>query len=98
MASNCCAVTCAGPSWQRPAILAGCLQLRDDETGVLFPAGDPAALARAVLDLLADVDRCRAIRTAARRFVEAERTWLQSVDRYAEVYASLLGTLHPRVT
>ncbi len=72
--------------------------IRDDETGVLFPAGDPAALARAVLDLLADVDRCRAIRTAARRFVEAERTWLQSVDRYAEVYASLLGTLHPRVT
>ena len=63
--------------------------IRDDETGVLFPAGDPAALARAVLDLLADVDRCRAIRTAARRFVEAERTWLQSVDRYAEVYAGL---------
>ncbi len=65
--------------------------IRNDETGVLFPAGDPAALARAVLDLLADVDRCRAIRTAARRFVEAERTWLQSVDRYAEVYANLLG-------
>ena len=65
--------------------------IRNDETGVLFPAGDPAALARAVLDLLADVDRCRAIRTAARRFVEAERTWLQSVARYAEVYGGLLG-------
>ena len=65
--------------------------IRADKTGVLFPAGDPAALARAVLDLLADVDRSRTIRTAARRFVEAERTWLQSVARYAEVYGGLLG-------
>jgi PEP-CTERM/exosortase A-associated glycosyltransferase len=62
------------------------------ETGVLFAAGDPAALARTVLQLMADVPRCRAIRSAARRFVEAERTWQQSVDRYTAVYGGLLAS------
>jgi PEP-CTERM/exosortase A-associated glycosyltransferase len=65
--------------------------IRHDDTGILFPADNAPALARAVLDLLANVDRSRAIRVAARRFVELERTWEQSVDRYAAVYSGLVG-------
>ena len=68
--------------------------IRDDETGVLFPAGDATALAKAVLDLLDDAERGRRLRLAARRFVETERTWRQSVDRYAAVYGNLRRPAH----
>lgn len=63
--------------------------VRDGETGFLFPAGDAAALARAiemVLERRADWPR---IRATARRFVEEERTWTLSVGRYANVYRAL---------
>jgi len=46
--------------------------VRDGETGVLFKAGDPNALAAAVLDALADPQRAQAMRVAARRFVRSE--------------------------
>ena len=65
--------------------------VRDGETGFLFPAGDPVALARTiemVLDRRAEWSR---IRKAARSFVESERTWTQSVARYANVYRPLLA-------
>ena len=62
--------------------------ITDGETGTLFRAGDPAALARAVLDLLAHPEDWDRRRRAGRRFVEAERTWRASVARYSEVYAS----------
>jgi PEP-CTERM/exosortase A-associated glycosyltransferase len=71
--------------------------IRHGETGVLFAAGDPTALARTVLGLWADVDRWQAIRSAARRFVEVERTWQQSVDRYTAVYGGLLGSRYAGV-
>ena len=63
--------------------------IRDGETGVLFQAGDPGALAAKVLDLLADHARWPALRTAARRFVETERNWQASVERYRPIYRRL---------
>ena len=63
--------------------------VRDGETGVLFPPGDPAALARAIGDMLGRRDRWERMRGAARRFVEGERTWSRSVARYADAYRSL---------
>jgi PEP-CTERM/exosortase A-associated glycosyltransferase len=60
--------------------------IRDGETGLLFRAGDSAALAARVLGALELGARAEAIRTAARRFVERERTWDVSVSRYARVY------------
>jgi len=63
--------------------------VRDGETGVLFKAGDPNALAAAVLDALADPQRAQAMRVAARRFVERERTWQNSVGRYRPVFERL---------
>ena len=46
-----------------------------------------------VLELLARPDHWPALRSAARSFVETQRNWPGSVERYRGVYASLL----PRV-
>jgi PEP-CTERM/exosortase A-associated glycosyltransferase len=64
--------------------------IRDGETGVLFKAGDAEALARKVLDLLADRQAWAPMREAARRFVERERNWALSVGRYRDAYPRAL--------
>jgi len=65
--------------------------IRDQQTGVLFRAGDVGALAAKVLELLAD-RRCWAeLRAGARRFVETERNWTSSVGRYRQPYYRLTG-------
>lgn len=66
--------------------------IRDGETGWLFRAGDATDLAAKLgraLDAAGDngVDMAR----RARRFVENERTWAKSVERYRDVYARLLA-------
>jgi PEP-CTERM/exosortase A-associated glycosyltransferase len=63
--------------------------IRDHETGVLFKAGDAEALAKKVLGLLANEPGWAPMRGAARRFVERERSWAQSVGRYRQVYPRL---------
>ena len=65
--------------------------IRHNETGLLFKAGDPQALAGAVLDMLRQPGRWPALKARARAFVEAERDWRGSVARYRGVYESLLG-------
>jgi PEP-CTERM/exosortase A-associated glycosyltransferase len=67
--------------------------IQDNKTGVLFKADDSRALASKVLELLARPDHWPALRRAARSFVETQRNWPGSVERYRGVYASLL----PRV-
>lgn len=63
--------------------------IRAGETGVLFKAGDEAALAQAVQDLLEHPERWAALKATARRFVEQERNWRASVARYRDVYGAL---------
>ncbi|TMG75742.1 MAG: glycosyltransferase, exosortase A system-associated, partial [Betaproteobacteria bacterium] len=63
--------------------------IRDGETGTLFKAGDPEALAAAVRILLREPARWPRLKTAARRYVETERNWKTSVARYADIYARL---------
>jgi PEP-CTERM/exosortase A-associated glycosyltransferase len=63
--------------------------IRDGDTGVLFPSEDTAALARAVVDLARDESRWPELQRAGRAFVESERTWKRSVERYLPVYSSL---------
>lgn len=65
--------------------------IRDRENGYLFKADDKDALAKTVLDVLADKDRWEQIRVAGRRYVEDERNWRVSVDRYKDVYAKLVN-------
>jgi PEP-CTERM/exosortase A-associated glycosyltransferase len=58
----------------------------DGVTGVLFSAGDPQALASRVLALLAMPQQWDSLRRQARSFVENERSWTASVERYRAVY------------
>jgi PEP-CTERM/exosortase A-associated glycosyltransferase len=66
--------------------------VRDGETGVLFTAGSADALANAVTGLIRDERRCERLRDNARRFVERERTWRQSVANYVPVFQRLRDT------
>ena len=65
--------------------------VRDGVTGFLFPAGDAAALETALEAMLARREQWPQIRAQARRFVESERTWSNSVARYADVYQRALN-------
>lgn len=64
--------------------------IRHGDTGYLCPAGSAEALAQALNTALADRARWPAMRERARRFVEQERTWANSVSRYADVYRRAL--------
>ena len=60
--------------------------VRDGETGLLVPAGDPAAMAKAVISLLEDPDRAATIARRARSEVE-KYSWEHVSERWAAVYA-----------
>jgi hypothetical protein len=63
--------------------------VRDGETGFLFEAGSANALATALERVLTQRADWPRVQAQARRFVEAERTWAESVARYAPVYGGL---------
>ncbi len=65
--------------------------IRDGDTGTLFAADDPAAIARSLDDLLGNRAGWAAMRARARKFVEAERNWQTNIYRYEPVYHLLLG-------
>jgi PEP-CTERM/exosortase A-associated glycosyltransferase len=65
--------------------------IRDRQTGYLFPPNDPERLVEGVLGALADRPSWPRIRARAIEFIDTERSWTQSVARYAEVYARVLG-------
>lgn len=65
--------------------------IRDGETGKLFRAGDPDALAGAVGDMLDHREQWPAMRAAGREFVEKVRNWKNSVANYVSVYSRLVG-------
>jgi starch synthase len=58
----------------------------DGETGWLVEPGDPAALARALRNALADPDRARRMGEAGRRRVEAQFSWDRIATRTLDVY------------
>ncbi|SEK27888.1 TIGR04063 family PEP-CTERM/XrtA system glycosyltransferase [Nitrosovibrio tenuis] len=70
--------------------------IRDGETGVLFTAGDPDALASKVLGLLSMPNLWPGLRTAARSFVETQRSWPLSVARYRDIYGQLVPEPAPQ--
>ena len=63
--------------------------IRDGETGHLFPADRPDALAAAAVALLRRRADWDAQRLRARAFVECERGWASVVERYSAVYRRL---------
>lgn len=64
--------------------------IRDGDTGTLFKADDPKALAAALDTLLDNRDGWDAMRQRARAFVETERNWQTNIHRYDPVYHLLL--------
>jgi len=62
----------------------------DGETGLLVPASDPAAMAKAVIGLLEDLDRASAMARRARVEVE-KHSWEHVRERWAAVYAGRPG-------
>ncbi len=58
-------------------------------TGFLCTAGDAVALAQQIGAVLEDETSWPRIAAQARRFVETERTWARSVERYRNVYGSV---------
>ncbi len=65
--------------------------IRNGDTGTLFSADDPAAIARSLDTLFANRSDWDAMRARARVFVEAERSWQSNIYRYDPVYHLLLG-------
>lgn len=72
--------------------------IRDGETGYLFRADNVPNLVAVMLQVLADRASWPKRARQARHFVEAERTWANSVARYREVYAGLLGLAQRQAT
>lgn len=67
--------------------------ISDGKTGLLFKASDPIAFADKIVSTLANSGNWGDIKAAGRHFVEAERSWKMSVDRYQGVYEfALRGT------
>ena len=72
--------------------VAGCRDLIEhDETGVVVPFGDVSALAGAMQELLEDRGRARCLGEEASRRVASDWHIGQSYDRYAALYAQMLG-------
>jgi glycogen(starch) synthase len=63
--------------------------IHDDETGILFRAGDMNALSTAVMSAFAHQDKWPRLKINGRKFVETERNWKASVARYKNVYEGL---------
>jgi glycosyltransferase involved in cell wall biosynthesis len=64
--------------------------VRDGETGRLVPPADPAALAAALQELIADPARRSAMGAAARAIVEREFSWDVIARRSVEIYQRVL--------
>lgn len=65
--------------------------IRDGYNGHLFAAGSPSTLAERLIALLQHPAAWEAMIANGRQFVERERTWRGSVDRYRAVYAGILA-------
>lgn len=63
--------------------------VRDGENGRLVAPGDPAALADALAELLADRDRAEALGRRARALARAELDAPRWVDRFVQLYETL---------
>lgn len=73
------------------AVGGTCEVLRDDDTGLLVPPGDPAALAAGIGRLLAQADTRTRLTANAARQVAREFDMATTMKRYLELYDRLTG-------
>jgi len=71
--------------------------IQDGKTGVLFRAGHPGDLASKVVGLLKYNQGWDTMKRNARQFVENERNWFASVQRYQDVYGGLTQPLREAI-
>lgn len=64
--------------------------VRDHQTGLLVPAGDAVALAEAIISLLKDKEKRRAISVQAKRWVDSKFSVEAMVERTANLYQELI--------
>jgi phosphatidylinositol alpha-mannosyltransferase len=69
--------------------ISGYRDVMTDETGLLVPPGDPAALADAVTELLADEPRREAFGATARKLAQERYSWDTIARRLAAIYGEL---------
>ena len=62
-----------------------------DGAGLLVPAGDPEALAKAIAGLRDDPERRAAMGEAGRAEVASKRTWSRIAETYRDIYQSIAG-------
>lgn len=65
--------------------------VRDGESGILIPPGQPETLASVVLDLAADEARRRSLGARARRFIEEEYSLDAAARRVTTLYKEMLA-------
>lgn len=72
--------------------------VQDGATGLLFPAGDVSALARALATLIDNPSRRHAMGEAAEAHIRQNFDWQRTVDSYLSLYDALLfpGAVHSR--
>jgi phosphatidyl-myo-inositol alpha-mannosyltransferase len=78
--------------------IAGYRDVMSPEAGVLVPSGDPAALARALVELLEDEPRRRALGAAARELARVRYSWDDIARRLVGIYALVTGQARAEVT
>ena len=62
-----------------------------DETGLVVPAGDPKALANAIVALIGNPERCRTMGHAGRMRTERSFSMEACVEEYNRLYKNLLS-------
>jgi len=65
----------------------------DNETGILFPAGDAAALSKAIATVLKDPMLLEQFGIQGMAYVLKHKTWQQTTSVYRNIYARLPGAL-----
>jgi phosphatidylinositol alpha-mannosyltransferase len=71
--------------------IAGYRDVMTDETSIAVPAGDPRALADALVALVEDEPRRRALGAAARKLAIARYSWDDIAGRLAQIYELVSG-------
>jgi glycosyltransferase involved in cell wall biosynthesis len=65
--------------------------LENEGMGVSFPMGDNKALAKAIIELLSDIDRSRDMAERSRAYIIKNHSWQSIVDKIEAVPITLMG-------
>ena len=85
----------------RPVVASDIGPVRENvppDAGILVPPGDHVALADAIVALLRDPERRRAMGEKGRRFIERERRWERMAELTQDAYAQFAGWPAPRLS